>query len=198
MLKSEVNWAYFHSVGPGGPPAKTSQLPATIRKVAETYNVRWPHDEWSTGCTKAGLVRQKLAHLLYTLKADNESPSPRRKLVFMRLGLPGEPRVVDGRPGELEFRDDVWSLQTLHRDIVTEQELADALNGTKWLVDCVLFLQRLGDLLNREDPWPDDFELPQWERDLLKWWFPDWGNPKTAVVTAGQLRATPRGGTAAS
>jgi hypothetical protein len=31
-------------------------------------------------------------------KVDNESPSPERKLAFMRLGLPGQSRMVDGQP----------------------------------------------------------------------------------------------------
>lgn len=195
-LVSDVNWAHFHSVGPGGPPVKKGQsLPATIRKVAVTYNVRWPHDDWSATCDQVGKVRHKLAHLLYVHKVDNDSPPPNRKLAFMRLGEPGRPRLVDGHPAELSHRDEVWSQQTRHIDIVTESELADALRGIKWLVDCVHFLERLGDCLNRDDPWSDDYMLPEWERELLVWWFPEWGDFRTATVTAGQLRLTPRHGT---
>ena len=57
MLKSDVNWAYFDSAGPAGP--KQQGLPATIRQVAKTCNVRWPHDEWSAACARAGQVRRK-------------------------------------------------------------------------------------------------------------------------------------------
>jgi hypothetical protein len=198
MLKADVNWAYFHSVGRGGPPAKSKQLPGTIRQVAEKYNVRWPHEDWSATHAEAGKVRQKLAHLLYVYKVDNESSPPNRKLAFVRLGAPGQPRIVDRRPGELSFRDDVWSQRLEHIDAVTEKELADALQAIKWLKDCVHFLRRLGDLLSGDDPWPDDYELPEWERDLLVWWFDEWGDPETAVVTAGQLRVTPLSGPAAS
>jgi hypothetical protein len=51
----------------------------------------------------------------------------------------------------------------------------------------------LGDFLNRDDPWPDDYKLPEWERNLLVWWFDDWGDFKTVTVTAGQLRVIPLG-----
>jgi hypothetical protein len=81
-----------------------------IRQVAEKYNVRWPHDGWCAGFDKAGKVRHKLAHLLYVMKVDDESHSPNRKLAFA-LGKPGEKRKVDKRPGELNFRDNVWSQQ---------------------------------------------------------------------------------------
>lgn len=190
-VKANVNWAYYHSAGPGAPPLQGKGLAAKIRKVAETHNVRWPHDDWSTTCDQVDKMRQRLAHMLHVFKVDNDSPPPNRKLAFMRLGRPGQQRVVDGQPGELSFRDEVWSQQDRFIDAVTEKELADALQGTKWLADSVHYLQRLGDLLSGDDhPWPDDYELPQWERDLLVWWFPEWGDftDDTVVVTAGQLR----------
>lgn len=192
MLKAEVNWAYFHSAGHDGPPAKSRELPATIRQVAITYNVRWPHDDWAATCARTNVVRQKLAHMLYVYKVDNESPSPNRRLAFMRLGKPESRRTVDGKPGELNFRDDSWSQQFRHIDAVTEEDLSQALMAIKWLHECVRFLQRLGNFLNHVDnPWPDDYVLPPWERDLLVWWFDEWGDHKTATVTAGQLRVTP-------
>jgi hypothetical protein len=192
-LKGDVNWAYYHSAGRGALPLKRPELPAKINRVAASYNVRWPHDDWSAACDKANKMRQKLAHLLHVYTVDNDSPPPNRKLAFVRMGRPGERRLVDGQPSELSFRDDVWSQQTRHLDTVTEKELADTLLTIKWMKDCCHFLQRLGDLLNRDDPWPDDYALPGWERDLLVWWFDDWGDFKTATVTAGQLRVTPRG-----
>jgi hypothetical protein len=195
-LKSEVNWAYFDCAGPrGGQPARPKELPATIRQVAETYNVRWPHDEWSAACAKANKVRQKLAHLLYVYKVDNESPPPNRKLAFMRLGMPGEPRMVDGRPAELEFTDEVLVLsqQIRHVDLVTEQELGEALEAIKWLVDCCKCLQWLGSIHRLDRGWPDNYELPEFDRRMLAWWFPDWGDPETAAVTANQLWVTPPG-----
>lgn len=76
LLKSDVNWAFFHAVGREGPPAKSDKLPATIRRVAEIYNIRWPHEEWSAACLQAGDVRHRLAHLLYVTKVDNDSPRP--------------------------------------------------------------------------------------------------------------------------
>ncbi len=176
-LKSDVNWAYFHSAGPSGPLAKSKELPATIRKVAEMYNVRWADEKWSAECAKANQVRQKLAHLLYVYKVDNESPAPNRKLAFMRLGRPGEPRTVDGRPAELQFRDSVYSQQARHVDLVTEQELIEALDAIKWLVDCCKYLDRLGWIHRLTYGWPDDHVLPKWERDRLAWWFDDWGDP---------------------
>jgi hypothetical protein len=129
MLKSHVNWAYFNAAGPGGPPAESKQLPTTLRQVAESYDVRWPHAEWSAACAKANKVRQKLAHLLFVYKVDNESLPPDRKLAFMRLGVPGQRRTVDQRPAELEWGDSVWpnSQQTQHVDLITEKELIEAL-----------------------------------------------------------------------
>lgn len=194
ILKSDVSWAYFHAAGPGGPPArKPDKLAPTIARAAQWYNVRWPHDQWAGACDRAGKVRHRLAHLLYVLEVDNEAPSPSRKLSFMRLGAPGAPRKVDKRPGELGFRDDVWSVQESQPDVLTEQELLDALGSIKWLVDCVFFLQRLGDQLNGENPWSDGHVLEQWDRNLLVWWFPEWGDIETATVTARQLRLTPLG-----
>jgi hypothetical protein len=163
-LKADVNWAYYHSAGPGGKSMKQRGLPAKINQVAKTYNVRWPHDNWSTTCNKADKLRQKFAHLLHVYKVDNDSPPPNRKLAFMRLGRPGRPRSVDGQPGELSFRDEVWSQQDRHIDAVIEQDLADALGAIKWQVDSVHFLRRLGDLLSGDQPWPDDYELPEWAR----------------------------------
>ena len=194
MLKADVNWAYYHSAGPGAPPAKKHGLPAKMNQVAMANNVRWPHDDWSAACDRANKMRQKLAHLLHVYKVDNDSRPPNRKLAFMRLGTPGEPRIVDGQPGELSFGDDVWSQRNQHIDAVTEEELANTLWDIKWLVDCVHFLKRLGDLLSGDNPWSEDYELPRWERDMLVWWFPDWGDPETAVVRAGQLRVKPFGG----
>lgn len=192
MLKSHVNWAYFHSAGPGGPPAKSKELPATIREVAEGYNVRWPHEKWSAECANASKARQKLAHLLYAYKVDNESPAPNRKFAFMRLGVPGEPRTVNGRPAELEFHDrDGSSQRTTHVDFVTEQELVDAVAAIKWLVDCARYLDRLGWIHRLEYGWPNDYVLPKWERDRLAWWFDDWGDPQTVALTAGQLWVKP-------
>lgn len=34
------------------------------------------------------------------------------------------------------------------------------------------FPSAVGDFLNRDGPSPDDYELPEWERNLLVWWFP--------------------------
>jgi hypothetical protein len=138
-LKADVNWAYYHSAGRGAPPPKKPELPAKINRVATTYNVRWPHDDWSGACDKANKMRQKLAHLLHVYTVDNDSPPPNRKLTFMRLGKPDERRLVEGQPGELSFRDDVWSQQMRHIDVMTEQELADTLLTMKWMVDCCLF-----------------------------------------------------------
>ncbi len=193
VLKSDVNWAYFHAVGREGPPARSDKLPATIRQVAEMHNVRWPHEQWSWVCGQAGEVRHKLAHLLYVTEVDNDSSPPHRKMAFMRLGKPGEPRKVNQRPGELSFRDDVWSQQSSQLDAVTEQDLGLALEQIKWLDDSCRYMQRFGQFLNGDDPWPDDKPLPSWERDLLVWWFDDWGHPETAEIRAGQLRAIPLG-----
>lgn len=196
VLKSAVNWAYFDSVGPDGPPAEAGQLPSTIRKVAESYNVRWPHSEWSAACAKANVVRQKLAHLLYAYKVDNESPTPERKLAFMRLGLPGQPRRVNKRPSELGWSKSAVPLsqQARHVDLLTEQELIDALETIKWLLDCCNYLQRLGSIHRFEPGWPDNYELPKSERDQLAWWFDDWGDPQTTALTAGQLWVRPSRG----
>lgn len=193
LLKADVNWAYFHAVGQGGPPAKSDKLPATIRRVAEIYNVRWPHEDWSRACDQAGEVRHKLAHLLYVTMVDNESDPPHRKMAFMRLGKPGEPRIRDKRPGELSFRDDVWSQQYSQLDAIAEQDLVVAIQRIKWMYDCCHYLQRLGEFLNGESPWPDDYVLPSWERDLVPWWFDDWGDVDTAELRAGQLRVAPLG-----
>ncbi|WP_454198230.1 hypothetical protein [Nocardia sp. Marseille-Q1738] len=65
MLVSEVNFAYFHSAGPGASPLEKVTLPAKIRKAAEHFGVRWPHDDWSAGADLTSKVRHKLAHLLY-------------------------------------------------------------------------------------------------------------------------------------
>lgn len=189
VLTAQVNWSHFNCAGQGGPPAETP-LAVTIRRVAESYKVRWPHDKWSAACHKAGLVRHKLAHLLYVYRADNESPSPDRKLAFMRLGFPGQPRKVEKRPGELHWGDSVvpQSQQTRHVDLVTERELIEALASIKWLVDCCECLNWLGSI-HRLDPrgWPDNYELEKRERDQLAWWFPDWGDRQTTALTAGQL-----------
>lgn len=193
VLKSDVNWAHFHSVGRDGPPAKSEKLPATIREVAAAYNVRWPHDEWAAACVQAGDVRHRLAHLLYVTKVDNDSPSPNRKMAFMRLGKPGEPRKRDRRPGELTFRDEVWSQQTSQLDAVSEKNLIQALRQIKWLDDSCRYMQRFGEFLNDEDRWPDDYLLPPWERELVQWWFDDWGDPETSELRAGQLRVVPLG-----
>lgn len=192
VLKSEVDWAYFHAVGREGPPAKSDRLPATVRQVAEIYNVRWPHDEWSAACVQAGEVRHKLAHLLYVTKVDNDTPSPGRKMAFMRRGRPGEPRKRNGRPGDLSFRDEVWSQQVSQLDAVTEEDLKQALTQTRWLHESCRYLQRFGEFLNdKEAPWPDDYVLPTWEQDIVLWWFDDWGDPDTTKLRAGQLRVVP-------
>ncbi|BBY91326.1 hypothetical protein MGALJ_09950 [Mycobacterium gallinarum] len=191
LLKSDVNWAFFHAVGREGPPAKSDKLPATIRRVAEIYNIRWPHEEWSAACLQAGDVRHRLAHLLYVTKVDNDSPPPNRAMAFMRLGKPGEPRKRNKRPGELSFRDDVWSQQYSRLDAVSEHDLVQALKQIQWLDESCRYLQRFGEFLNGDDPWPDDYVVPSWERDLVRWWFDDWGEPETTELRAGQLRAVP-------
>lgn len=201
MLKAEVNWAYFHwanvqFAGPDSPPdANAHDMSVTISHVAEGYNVRWPGEDWSATYKKVAQVRHKLAHLLYVFEVDNESSPPNRKLEFMRIGTPGQKRK---RFGEFRVLDDVWSRQDRYLDTVTAKELADALDATTWLVDCVRSLKRLEQFLNDEHPWPDDYVIPGWERDFLVWWFPDWGDRETAVITAGQLRVTPLAGPTAS
>src|SRR5207302_4486475 len=38
----------------------------------------------------------------------------------------------------------------------------------------------------------NDHVLPSWERELVLWWFDDWGDPERAELRAGQLRVVLR------
>lgn len=192
-LTAQVNWTYFSSARQGESPTSKDSLAAAIRTVADRYNVRWPHDQWSTAADDANSTRQRLAHMLYVYQVDNETPSPGRTLAFMRLGPPVLPRSVDRRLAGLAWSDSAWptTQQTRHIDIVTEQELMDTLATIKWLVDCCSYLDYLGSVHRLPYGRPDNYELPDSELSQLKWWFDDWGDRRTSKLTAGQLYVRP-------
>jgi hypothetical protein len=193
-LVAEVNFMYFHAVGPGAPPSGEKKLPATVRKVAEIYGVRWPHDEWAAAVDRVGKVRHKLAHLLYIDSVSGEEPH--RTMTIMRLGRPGDPRKgPDGHPGELSWRqlpddddpDDVgWSQMTMHLDSITEDEMSDVLATLRWMRDSCRIMDHLGGIAAELKP-RRDLVLPAYEQDMLPWWFREWGNRATAHVTWGDV-----------
>ena len=185
MVVAEVNFTYFHSVGRGGPPPDTNKLPATIHGVAQNYRIRWPHDDWSLSADQVGKVRHKLAHLLYIDSITGERPH--RIMNFVRLGAPGAPRKTpEGHPGELSWRDDTWSQQTMHLDTLTEDELRDSLYRLQWMRDCCHILGRLGYILNEFAPRME--YLPDHEKAVLPWWFPEWGDKATTRLRVADLR----------
>ncbi|MBF6323914.1 hypothetical protein IU451_15450 [Nocardia cyriacigeorgica] len=193
-LVAEVNFMYFHVAGPGARPSSETKLPATIRKVAEIYGVRWPHDEWSAAVDKVGKVRHKLAHLLYIYSITGEEPH--RTMTIMRLGGPQGPRKgPDGHRGELSWRqvpDDknpdlaAWSQMTMHLDTITEDELSEVLEEMLWMRDCCRILGWLGDVAAEMKPRPD-LALQKGDPDFVPWWFAEWGDRGSTQLTWGDV-----------
>ncbi|WP_330186001.1 hypothetical protein OHB26_39500 (plasmid) [Nocardia sp. NBC_01503] len=91
LVVSEVNAVYFHAAGPDAQPADARKLAATIRKAAEIYHIRWPHDRWANAVEQVSKgARHRLAHLLYVDEVTGERPD--RTMTFVRLGRPGAPK----------------------------------------------------------------------------------------------------------
>jgi hypothetical protein len=134
-LLAEVNFARFHAAGLGAAPPKQEELAKAMRELAEAARVRWPHQQWSAMAAKAKLARHELAHMLYIFSVEGEMPD--RTINIVRLGEPGSPRKApDGTPGELSWRDESWSAQMRHMAPIREQNLIEALQGIKWMIDC--------------------------------------------------------------
>ncbi|QIS02706.1 hypothetical protein F5X71_10570 [Nocardia brasiliensis] len=195
MLVSQVNFTYFHSAGPGAPPLDKETLPVKIRKAAENFGVRWPHEDWSTAADRPKKVRHKLAHLLYIDSVTGTAPH--RTMNIVRMGEPGEPRTTaDGHPRGLSWRyvpdpatdpdGAPWSQMTMHLDTITEDELSHALEAMRWMRDCCFILERLGSIAAEIKP-RRSLILPQHEQDLLEWWFPDWGERATTTLKWGDI-----------
>ncbi|WP_280466828.1 hypothetical protein [Nocardia cyriacigeorgica] len=193
-LVAEVNFMYFHAVGPGAPALGEKKLPSTIRRVAQIYQVRWPHDEWSAAVDRVRTMRNKFAHLLYIDSITGVEPH--RTMTIMRLGVPDGPRSgPGGHPGELSWRhipdeedpDDVaWSQMTTHLDTITEDELSEVLEKLRWMRDCCRILGWLGDVAAEVKPRPG-LALPERDDGFVPWWFPEWGDRGSAQLTWGDV-----------
>ena len=181
---SRVNWLYFHTAGPGGPPNLERKLPATIRQVAEEQHIRWPHDDWARAVDAVGDIRHRLAHMLWVDAIEGASPNRVMKITV--LGKQGAPRRVEGRPGELSWEDNKWSAQWHHQIEVTEQDIRNALNANLWMKRCVHGLGRIIDVFDQYPSMTDDHELDV-ETLALAWWLEEWGEP-AKTIRVDQLR----------
>jgi hypothetical protein len=189
-LLAEVNFTRFHAAGYGAAPLKQEELAKGMREVADAARVRWPHQQWSAVAAKAKLARHQLAHMLYIFSVTDDMPN--RTINIVRLGEPSSPRKApDGTPGELAWRDETWSTQTRHMTPIREQELIEALQGIKWMIDCCRGLVRIRDIIAHENAdLPDDkvIDAFMWQ---VNWWLPEWGDPKTTPLTVGHVRLQP-------
>lgn len=186
-LVSTVNRARWHAAGPDAPWVQEVKLPKAVRELAEGARVRWPHDDFAAAADHAGDVRHTLAHMLFIRSISGESPN--QVLCFVRLGLPGQPRMVNGSPAELEWRDDQSSSQTIHEARITEGELRQALIEIRWMWESVRALSRLHDQLAECADLADDYELKLYPNG--GWWIPwapaDWFNG-SHTPTIGDVR----------
>lgn len=185
-----VNWVRFHVAGCDAGALPREELAKGMREVADKLRVRWPHQAWSATAAKAKQARDELAHMLYVLSV--EGLMPERTIYIARLGEEGKPRkAADGTPGELSWRDEVWSSQARHAAVIRESDLIEALEGMKWMIDCCRGLVRVGALLAHETAdLPDDkvIDAFMWQ---VNWWLPEWGNPETTPLTVGHVRLRP-------
>lgn len=185
-LVATVNRVRWEAAGPDAPWVQEEKLPKAVRRLAEDARIRWPHDHFAAAAKHAGDVRHTLAHMLFIRSISGESPN--QVLRFVRLGLPGQPRIIDGSPAELKWRDQ-WPWQTLHEARITEGELRRALMEIRWMWESVRALSRLRDQLAESADLTDDYELDLYPNG--GWWIPwapaDWfdGNH---TPTVGDIR----------
>lgn len=186
-LIATVNLARWHAAGPDAEWVHEAKLPKAVRELAEGARVRWPHDDFAAAADHAGEVRHTLAHMLFIRSISGETPD--QVLCFVRLGLPGQPRTVNGSPAELEWRDDQWSSQTIHESRITEGELRQALVEIRWMWESVRALLRLRDQFAEYSDLADDHQLTLYPNG--GWWIPwapaDWFNGNH-TPTVGDVR----------
>jgi hypothetical protein len=153
-----VNFTRFNAAGYGAGPLQKDELAKGMREVADAVRVRWPHQEWSAMAAKAKQARHELAHMLYIFSVTGEMPD--RTINIARLGEEGKPRKApDGTPSELSWRDENWSVQTRHVAAIREQDLIEALEAMKWMIDCCRGLVRIGALIANENADLPDLDL---------------------------------------
>ncbi|PEH77283.1 hypothetical protein CRM89_15915 [Nocardia sp. FDAARGOS_372] len=148
------------------------QMPKMLRRLARVRGVRWPSDAVSRICLETRELRNDLSHMVYIDTVSGAEPD--RTMSFWRVG-------------EMTFRDEVWSQQGRYRIEVTEQQLSDAIEGVHWIIMCCRMLSYLGDIF-REFSMSDDHPLAKHIVRELPWWFEEWGDPATAVLSVGQVR----------
>jgi hypothetical protein len=186
-VTAQVNFARFSAAGQDAEWVQISKLVKAVRELAEDSKVRWPHGDFSNAADHAGSVRHSLAHTLYVTQIVGETP--RQVLRFVRLGEPGQPRTVNGVPGELKWRDAMWSSQTIHHAIFTEAELRRALAEIRWMWESVRALSRLRGMLAEHPDLPDDHAITLYPPG--PWWIPwapeDWFNGNRSP-TIGDIR----------
>jgi hypothetical protein len=94
-------------------------------------------------------------------------------------------------PGELSWRDENWSAQTRHAAAIREQDLIEALQGMKWMIDCCRGLVRIGALIANENADLPDNKVIDPFMSQVNWWLPEWGGPQTTPLTVGHVRLRP-------
>jgi hypothetical protein len=167
-MLAEVNASRFSAAGPGADWVDESKLTKSVRVLAEESRVRWPQDQFANTADHAGAIRHSMAHMLYI--NDITGDWPKRTLVFTRLGLPGQPRKIKGRPAELSWRDSEWSQQTVRQDAIAEGDLRTAVAEIKWMYDCVRAIARLRSMLAAQPELDVDHEVVLYPNG--GWWIP--------------------------
>lgn len=124
-LVETVRWQRFHIAGVEKKDEivhpNADQLGKLLKNIARDSHVRVPGSDFKAAATMIREVRNDLAHMLYLQEVAGAAPH--RTVTYVRVE-------------NLEFRDDVWSAQNRREVTVTEDQLRDALDATRWLIRC--------------------------------------------------------------
>jgi hypothetical protein len=172
LVKAEVAFHGFTAAGADGEwsPDNPAQ---ELQKIATTWRVIHPREEFAAAAKRANDIRRRFAHLLAL--GDTLGEWPNRTLQFVRRGEPGESYGKRREKIGLKWRSDEWSMQAFHQDSLAEQELHDVLAMEQWMIHVCRAVAHIHAHLDESPDLPDDHKISDgewWSVFSGGWWVP--------------------------
>lgn len=194
LVKAEIYFHGFTAAGFGAEWNADSNAAQAFRTAATALRVKYPHEDFAAAAKDANDVRRRFAHLLAL--GDTVGERPNRTLQFMRRGEPGESYGKRREKIGLKWRDEQWSMQSLHQDSITEQELHDTLAKEQWMIHVCRGVAHINAHLEASPDLPDDHKISDGEWWSVyaqnSWWvpwvLPEWEQEQRTTLYVRDVR----------